>query len=295
MFFRLNRTLVIGMAAAALLSAAAGVAPCAAANLIQNGGFDSPGTAAAARAQADAYHETVLVGGANDGLNQGDMPYWTLSGTYTASGVSGSGVGAFVYTGPVGSHQNGLPNNLPQSGNYALYLRPTYSDVIQQSFAVTPGYTYSVSFYIGQSAPIVTSGNNINGVGTQSLDVSLIPDAGALSGSTAGSIQAWTLSGSSTLSGTVLAPISAIAPTTQSWLKYYCTFVPSATTSRVTLQFTPPPAWTPLGRGWTRSTSSRSPPPSRPGWCCWRPGWRGCSATQRGNGREHYCAASERQ
>ncbi len=227
MFSRFNLTLVLGLAVVGLL-----LASPAAANLITDPSFESVGTASGQvgyRAIHNSYYGTYA--------SNGDIPGWTSTGTYTSSGVA-----QFCYGAGTGNN-SGLPNKLAEDGSFAWYFRPGYTDVLSQAFTVTPGYTYSLSFWSG-----VQSGQY------GSYSVTLTPNAGTLTGNTTGSPMTWysfAQSGSA-LTGALKATQSGnnqvdgwgttAATGNGGWVQFTASFTAGATTTSVTLLFNNPTA-----------------------------------------------------
>ncbi len=199
MFSRMNLTLVLGFAVAGLVLGTAGVTPCAA-NLIQNGSFEL--TDLAASAEGNSYKVVLIPNGTPDA----DMQNWTTFQT-----------GGFQWLAATGAGNS--PYRTAEDGSLFLNFTTT-SAYIQQSFAVTPGNIYNVSFWEVSRYALAPA-----------LTMNLTLDSGATAIGTSGTL---TVSGN----GTAATPLTggASAPTLTTWYNFTYSFVPSAS-ANATLYF----------------------------------------------------------
>jgi hypothetical protein len=139
---------------AILLTAFAGLATPAHANLVVNGGFESTLINASSEF-GSRYPSQQVIGWTTSGYNM-----LFQSGTATTTGAIDEYECCLTLWGPANGSANGLPDSSPDGGNFigadSSYLTGAISQVI---YGLTPGTATTVSFYWGAAQQYGSDGD----------------------------------------------------------------------------------------------------------------------------------------
>jgi hypothetical protein len=146
----MNRTIFFALPVA-LCGLALGAGGVSAANLVQNGGFESS-------TYTQSTHLTFLDNNVTDWTNAGMFSLYCTAAAGTTCDEE-SILGAFALAGPANGNDNSLTSS-PQGGAYiAIDSDPSFNGGVYQAIAgLTVGDTYTLSFYMAGSQEVNFSG-----------------------------------------------------------------------------------------------------------------------------------------